>query len=604
MDIKQELAGLLAKAAGVSEERALASLEMPKGSFGDMGSRIAFDLAREQKKSPVEIAKAIAASIPESDYVEKAVATGPYINFFLSSKHYSEIAQSASAHADFGKGKKKTGKTIVEFPSVNPNKPWHIGHLRNALLGDSVARILAFSGENVEAMDYIDDLGLQVAQSLYGYMNMGEKPGKNEKFDHWIGKQYVKVAAEIEKDKEVDRKVRELLKQMEHGNGEIAEKGRWLSEEVVKAQYETDFSLSIYHDVLVFESDIIKNVFHEGMEKLKESRAIHLEKEGKNAGCWVVQLGEKYKEQKDDQKILIRSDGTATYTGKDIIFQFWKFGLLSNDFTYADFIKHPNGKIAEKTVPRGKKKDFGRASKVINIIGVEQSYPQAVIKDTLAALGYSNESENLVHLAYEHAVLPEGKFAGRAGTWMGNTVDEFIEEAKVRAEGKITKEMSEGEKKATAARVAIAAIKFSFVRTSPEKKIVFDWEKALSFEGDSGPYLQYAYVRTLGILHKWGGDITKLKAGSEFNEDEKAVLRQVSIFGDVVEKAARDLRPHYIADYALELATTFNKFYAKNSVLNAEQETDMARRLLIVSATANALKGALGLLGIEAPDKM
>ncbi|VVB98551.1 Arginine--tRNA ligase [uncultured archaeon] len=601
-EIREEIAKLLSKAAGVDEALALASLEMPKGTFGDMSSRIAFELAREQKKNPVELAREMAAKIPASRYVEKVVATGPYVNFFFSSKYFAEISEDAARDGKFGEGKKKKGKTIVEFPSVNPNKPWHIGHLRNALLGDSVARILAFSGEHVEAMDYIDDLGLQVAQSLYGYMNANAKP--EGKFDHWIGGQYVHVAAEIEKNPDVDRKVRELLKKMEHGNNEVSEKGRWLSEEVVKAQYETDFALSIYHDVLVFESDILRVVFHEGMDRLKKSKAIHLEKEGKNAGCWVVQLGEKYKEMKDDQKILIRSDGTATYTGKDIIFQFWKFGLLSNDFTYADFIKQPNGKTAEKTVPEGRARDFGRASRVINIIGVEQSYPQAVIKDTFAALGYAKEAENLIHLAYEHAVLPEGKFSGRKGTWLGNTVDEFMDEAKKRAYEKIKKEMAEKEKVETADKVGIAAIKFSFLRTTPEKKIIFEWEKALSFEGDSGPYLQYAYVRTLGILNKWGGKTTELEARGEFNDDEKAVLRQVSIFKEIVGKAARDLRPHYIADYALELSTTFNKFYAKNQVIGAENEEAKDRRLLITAAAANVLKNALDLLGIEAPEQM
>lgn len=602
--IKAEISKLLSEAAGVDEQQALASLEMPKGAFGDLSSRIAFDIAKERKKNPVEIAKEIVAKLllNGDESVEKIVAAGPYINFFFSAKYFSGVAEEAAKNEKFGEGKRKKGKTIVEFPSVNPNKPWHIGHLRNALLGDSVAKILAFSGENVEAMDYIDDLGLQAAQSLYGYLNFGKKPDK--KLDHFIGEQYVQVAGGMEKDPEIQNKVRETLKKMEHGGNEISEKARWLSEEVVKAQYETDFALSIYHDALVFESDIMRMVFAEGLEKLKKSRAIRLEKDGKNAGCWVVQLGEKYKDLKDDQKVLIRSDGTATYTGKDIIFQLWKFSLLSNDFVYSEFIKQPNGKIAYKTSQKGKKMKFGNADKVINIIGVEQSYPQAVIRETFAVLGYERQAQNLAHLAYEHVELPEGKFSGRTGTWVGYTCDEFMEEAKKLAYGKIAKEMGEKEKKEVADEVAVAAIKFSFLRTSPEKKIIFDWEKALSFEGDSGPYLQYAYVRTLGILNKWGGEIGGLKAAVEFNDDEKELLKQISTFGEVVEKAAKDLRPHYIADYALELSTIFNKFYTKNPVLGAESEQEKLKRLAIVAASANVLKNALMLLGIEAPEKM
>ncbi|MDD5337656.1 MAG: arginine--tRNA ligase, partial [Candidatus ainarchaeum sp.] len=406
--VKNEIAALLAQAAGVERIAALESLEMPKNNFGDLSSRIAFELAKERKANPVLIAKEIAGKIPAKGYVEKVAATGPYINFFLSSEFFNELAEKAAKNPEYGKGKTKKKKVIAEFPSVNPNKPWHIGHLRNALLGDSVARILRFCGYQVEVMDYIDDLGLQVAQSLYGYMKAGSQaPEADKKFDHWIGGQYVQVAAEIEKNPEIGAKVHEILKRMEEGNGEIAEKARELSENVVRAQYETDFSLGIYHDVLVFESDIIKTVFQEGLEKLKKSKAIMLEKEGKNAGCWVVQLGEKYKDMKDDQKVIIRSDGTATYIGKDIIFQFWKFGLLSKDFNYEEFVKQPNGSIAYKTFPKGKRMKFGKADMVINIIGVEQSYPQAVIKDTFGALGYEKESQNLVHLAYEHATLPE-----------------------------------------------------------------------------------------------------------------------------------------------------------------------------------------------------
>lgn len=599
--IKAEISKLILKACGVPEEIALASLEMPKNNFGDLSSRIAFDLAKVEKKNPTEIAKEIAGKIPKHKFLEKIVATGPYINFFLSSLYYCEIAEKAAKDNEYGRGTKKKEKIIVEFPSVNPNKPWHIGHLRNALLGDSVTRILEFSGYTIEAMDYIDDLGLQVAQSFYGYLKFGKKPGK--KFDHLIGEQYIHIAAEMENNPNTALEVRKLLKKMEDGEPEIANNARMFSEEVVLAQYETAFSLGIYHDVLVFESDIMRTIFKEGMEKLKNSKSVHFEKEGKNAGCWVVQLGEKYKNMKDEQKIIIRSDGTATYTGKDIIFQLWKFGLLSNDFTYTEFVKQPNGKIAYKTSQKGKRMGFGKADRVINIIGVEQRYPQAVIKDVMEILGYNKESKNYVHLAYEHATLPDAKFSGRAGTWLGYTVDEFIEEAKKRAKEKIGKEMSEEEKEKIANKVGIAAIKFSFLRTTPEKKLVFEWDKALSLEGDSGPYLQYAYVRTRGILNKWGGDVQKLEVRGVMNEDEKALVRHISIFEEVVEKAALDLKPHYIAEYALELSTIFSRFYTKNPVLTAESG-EKEKRLVITAATANTLKNSLYLLGIEAPEKM
>ena len=600
--IKQDVAKLISDAIGVSQDEALRSLETPKGGFGDLSSRISFDLAKKWGRSPVEITKEIYGKIGKHPHIERIATSGPYLNFFFSGAFFAEALEKAAKEPEYGKGDAKEGKVIIEFPSVNPNKPWHIGHLRNALLGDSVARILAFNGNAIEAMDYIDDLGLQAAQSLYGFLRDGKTP--IGKLDHWVGMQYVEIAAEMESNPDAKAKVEELLKKVEAGDAEIAEKARKLSEDVVRAQYETDFALGIYHDALVFESDIIRTVFSEGLGKLKENNAIVLIKEGKNAGCWVVQLGEKYKNMKDDQKILIRSNGTATYTGKDIIFQMWKLGLLQSKFNYVKFIDQPNGKPAYMTSKEGEAMDFGSGSRAINIIGVEQSYPQEVIKDTLRIIGYGKQASGMVHLAYEHAVLPEGKFSGREGTWMGNTVDEFIEEANDRAEGKITKEMDDDRKKEIAKKVALAAIKFSFLRTSPEKKIVFDWDRALSFEGDSGPYLQYAYVRTLGILRKWGGNVSELAASPAFNADEKEVLGIMLAFRETVEKAAADLRPHYIADYAIDLATAFSRFYTKNQVLNADSEENKINRLMIVSATMNTLRNTLNLMGIEAPEEM
>ncbi|MEW6528663.1 MAG: arginine--tRNA ligase [Candidatus Micrarchaeota archaeon] len=636
--IKNEIATLLAKAAEINESTAYASLDIPKNNFGDISSKIAFDLTRTLQENPAEIAAKISKRIQghrhthtecryiKHKYIERVVAVGPFINFFLSPLCFDEIVENVAKNPDYGKEKAENGKTecekiIVEFPSVNPNKPWHIGHLRNALLGDSVARILSFNGKNVERIDYIDDLGLQVAQSLYGYLNsnLNSTEIQDKKLDHWIGEQYVRVVTEVEKNPEIDKKVRDLIKQLEQGSGNIAEQARQLSENVVKAQYETNFALGIYHDALIFESDIIRTIFCEGIEKLKTNGAIRLENKGKNKGCWVVRLGEKYKEMNDDQKVIMRSDGTATYTGKDVIFQLWKFGLLRSDFVYTKFVVQPNGKIAYKTFFEGKKMQFGKANRVVNIIGVEQNYVQEVIKQVFLALGYVKEAQNLIHLMYEHAVLPDGKFSGRKGTWIGYSADEFIVEAKTRALEKITKEMSESDKKETAEKIGIAAIKFSLLKTSPEKKIVFDWDNALSFEGDSGPYLQYACVRAAGILNNWGGKIDSLSLkntaegnkGNEederdnfkYNNEEKTVLRQILIFSEIVKKAATNLRPHYIADYALELATLFNKFYTKHQVINAE-EKEKTKRLLIVAATLNTLKNALYLLGIAIPKKM
>ncbi|MCX6768508.1 MAG: arginine--tRNA ligase, partial [Candidatus Micrarchaeota archaeon] len=314
---KNEMAKIISQASGLTEEEAFSSLEMPKGEFGDLACKAAFLLAPREKKSPAQIAAELVPKLKGHKWVEKVESAGPYINFFFNDKFYaSALKEILKKGKSYGKGKKK-GTVMVEFPSVNPNKPWHAGHLRNAILGDSVARVLAHAGWEVESIDYIDDLGLQVAQSLWGYMHLGNKP--EGKFDHWLGAQYVEVAKRMETDQKLQAETREMLKKMEEGGNEISKKARWIAEECVRAQYATDFSYSIFHDGLIFESDIVHTIFHEGIEMLKSSNAIILEKEGKNAGCWVVKLGGKFQNMQDPDKILIRSDGTATYTGKDVI---------------------------------------------------------------------------------------------------------------------------------------------------------------------------------------------------------------------------------------------------------------------------------------------
>jgi len=602
-ELKLEIAGMVAPIAGMKEEDILPTIEA--GKVGDLSCRIAFSLAKERKENPVKIASELAKKIEPTEHFEKIEATGPYINFYLSDHAFARILKNVLSKKDrYGSGKKKKGKFVIEFPSVNPNKPWHIGHLRNALLGDSVARLLEFDGHPVERMDYIDDLGLQVAQSLWGFLNYDSNPAG--KFDTWLGHQYVGISKKFEDDKEIIEGVRNILKNMEEGDNEIAKAGRDLAEKCVLAQYQTSFALGIYHDVLVFESDILRTIFDEGMEHIKKNDAVVLETEGKNAGCWVVKLSEDFEKEfgkmENPDKVLLRSDGTAVYTGKDVIFHLWKFGKLKNTFNYEPFIKQPNGKVAYKTSPKGKKMDFGAAHAAINVIGVEQKYPQRVIVEVLRRLKYKEEASNLNHLSYEHVGLPDEKFSGRKGTWIGFTADELLEEARRRVLEKISLDMSEDEKGKVAMIVGSGAIKFSFLRASSDKRITFKWDSALNMEGDSGPYLQYAYVRTNGILAK----ATEKESVGEvgFNPSERQLIKRMAQFRDVVERSARELAPHHMAQYSLDLASDFSGFYSNSPVLIAEDEKTRKTRLAITKATGIMLKNALWLLGLECPEKM
>jgi arginyl-tRNA synthetase len=607
-EIKNELAALLAEASGAGRDVALASLE--PGRVGDVSCKLAFMLAKEKNENPASLAAAIAARLARSPLVEKAEASGPYINFYLSGKAYSRLLSDVLAKKGrYGTGRKKAGKAVIEFPSVNPNKPWHIGHLRNAVLGESVARILEFDGYSVERMDYIDDLGLQVAQSLWGFLNYDSKPVG--KFDSWLGQQYVGVARKFEEDASVMEDVRDTLKSLEEGDNDIARAGRMLAEDCVRAQYETAAAFGVQHDVLIFESDIMRTIFREGIKRIEENSAVVLETQGKNEGCLVVKLGEEFEKEfgkmENPDKVLIRSDGTAVYTGKDVIFHLWKFGKLRSRFRYEQFMKQDGGRTAYKTSqsPDALEMGFGSAARVINVIGVEQKYPQRVIAEIFRRLGMDEAAAGLQHLSYEHVGLPDEKFSGRKGTWVGFTADELLAEARARVLDKIKLDVPEEEKKRIAHLVGVAAIKFSFLRTGSEKRITFKWDEALSMEGNSGPYVQYACVRASGILSKAKAQDGKPEIRSDsYNESEKRLLKKLSLFSEMVARSSKDLAPHHLAQYVLELAADFTAFYGSSPVLNAENPETRDTRLAITLATGTVIRNALGLLGIECPERM
>jgi arginyl-tRNA synthetase len=600
-DFRKEAAGLVAKAAHADESEVLPTIEM--GRVGDISCKYAFAIAKERKENPAKLAAEITGKIEKSGHFEKIESTGPYINFYLSDLAYSKILSDVlSKKEKFGQGKPKGGKVLIEFPSVNPNKPWHIGHLRNAILGDSVARIMRFDGYQVERMDYIDDLGLQVAQSLWGALNLGNLP--EGKYDDWLGGQYVMVSKKFEEEPEVAEEVRTLLKKMEEGDNEIAAKGRELAEECVKAQYQTSFDFGIYHDVLVFESDIMHTIFQEGVQYLQKSDAVIKEADGKNAGCWVVKLTEDFGfgKMENPDKVLIRSDGTAVYTGKDVIFHLWKFGKLKKKFNYSEFMEQPNGATAYKTSSDGKHMEFGAAAQAINVIGVEQKYPQKVIVEVFKRLGFDKEASSLHHLSYEHVGLPEAKFSGRKGTWVGFTADNLLQEARERVRDKIKLDVTKEEKENISLAVGAGAIKFTFLKTSSDKKITFRWEEALSLEGDSGPYAQYAYVRTNGILAKSGEKPEVAKA--QFNESEKKLIKTLALLPDVVSRCSRELAPHHMTQYALDIAGEFSVFYARSPVI-AEEDVQLRKtRLAITLATSYVLKNSLNLIGLDCPERM
>jgi len=623
--VKQEAIQILKGIDLLRFEAIEETLEVPpQPTFGDLASNVCLSLSKKLKRPPQKIAEEIVSKIkiPKDSLFTQVEARSGYVNFHFNHqklaaftlKTISELGDSYGS-SEAGKGK----KVIVEFPSVNPGKPWHIGHARNAILGDSVQRILRFNGFDAEAQDYIDDLGLQVAQALWGVLNLpkGELPkreGLLEKEDQWQGRVYVTVANMFEERAEVQAQVRETMRKMEFGDPAIKGIHKQIVDECLRAQYETAFRLGIYHDLKVHESDIIgSGLYKKAYEIIMKSDKIARETSGPNAGCLVAKLEEfpEFRGMAAPDKILVRSDGTATYTGKDVVFQMWKFGLIDDPMKYKIWMAQPNGRELWTTAEDGETSErFAHVNMVINVIGSEQTYPQKVLRYILKLMGYEEQFKNSFHLAHEHVWLKEGekvkRFSGRAGTWIGFSADEVLDEAVRRAYGEVDKRhpsLAKREKVEIAEKIGVAAFRYSMLNTGWDKVVVFDYDKALSFEGETGPYLQYAHTRICGILRKAG----KWKPNFEvpdLTEHEKVLIKILMEFPDMVEQAAKDLRPLYLCDYAHRLATALDQFYEACPVLRAETEGLRNFRLTLVNATKTTLKNALNLIGIEAPEKM
>ncbi len=569
----------------------------------DVECRIAFRVAKQLRMAPQEIAQRIMAGL-KSEYYTVNNANG-YLNFAFTDKFYSEFVERGE-----GDVQKTNVKVIAEYPSVNPNKPLHIGHVRNAIIGDCVSNILEMAGHDVVRMNYIDDLGLQVAQSLLRYLE-GNTGSPQKKFDHYLGEQYVEVAKLMETDADARKRVEEIMKHLEEGDAEICGKGREMCEKCVYAQGQTLQALRISHDVLVWESDIVHaRLLQESLELLEKNGILVRKSEGKYKDCMVVELSTlpQFKGMEDADKVFVRANGVATYTAKDIAFQMWKFGIIGNGLEFCKAnIKQVDDRQLHTSCAHGLRSErFNNAHKVINIIGVEQEYPQTVIKVVLEKAGFGKQAGNYVHIAYGHAKLKEGRFSGRKGTWIGYSADELIKESITKAYTLVSdrfKNYDEDEKKRISESVGIGAIRFSFIRLGPEKELVFDWERALNFEGDSGPYLQYSYARAHHILENEGMD-EGWKGRMVFKEkEERRLIGTLAVFDEVFAKASDEIAPHRIADYSLELCSDFNSFYANCRVIGEEKDVSESRKRL-VARYKETLQKCLRILGIPIIENM
>ena len=618
--IKESIASALRdsiRGSAISDTDLDNSIGMSKG-FGDISCSIALNIGKREGRNPEEVADSIIAAMKKPQCVSLVEQKAGFINFTLdrgkaTKDAISDILASREEclRSDIANG----DRAIIEYPSVNPAHPWHIGHLRSALLGDTIANIHDRCGAYVEREDYIDDLGLQATQAVWGYMHpeLVEAAKKQEgKFDHWLGNIYVEVNAKA-KDERINKMINETVVKIEDNNTEESKVAREVTGKCVEAYYLTSFDYGIYHDVLIRESDIVHERLLDKAIAVLRDKGIISAGSGKYENCTVIDftgiegLPKEISNAKEKIKVLVRSNGVPTYVAKDIAFHMWKFGLLENPFKYSVFIVQPNGKELYITSQKGDSKDFGSMNKAINTIDARQSNEQAAVKFSIMKMEGS-KGKSLMHVAYGVVDLETGHLAGRKGTWIGFTADELLEESKKKAaalmSGKLVKNKAEQEY--IIKNIALSGIKFEFLKISPEKRIIFSWARALNFEGNSGPYCQYMHARASRLiedskaeqLQASDADFSGATSNQEFN-----LVKQLMLGRYMLEKSYRELRPNVLTDYANDLAQAFSKFYESSPILKADEKTRMAR-LLLVMAFKEMMGGVLRTLGITPLERM
>lgn len=610
----------------VSQDVVALSIEKPPDSaLGDLASTIAFSLAKERKNSPVaivnELLPKLEAVAAEDPLIKEVKTKGPYVNIFLDHGKMAELTVGSVLKyaGTYGRSEEfKNQRALIESPAVNPSKPWHIGHARNAILGDTLCNILDWVGYDAVRLDYINDLGLQIAQLIWKLMQV-EEDGDDTKYDHYLGHLYVQVQETFDNSESVQEEIREVSRKLEDLESPEAKLSAKMVTRCLKAQCETSYRLGIYHDYQVWESAIAHSGILEIAQKmmLESDNIIRLD-EGEKAGCIVADLSviDEFKDMKDPYKILFRSDGTRTYTGADVALQLWKFGIIDDPFKYSIFEKQPNDQTVMRTDLQGKKGNLGKFDIVMNVIGSRQAHPQKMVYTILDILGYSKESDNSHHIAYEFVGLEDVDFSGRHGTWIGYTTDDVLDKATELARVEVEKrnpDENDAFKNNVANQVAIGAVRYFMLNASPDRQITFRWNEALDFNGDAAPYIQYSHARAQRIMEKAEGesvsnlDLTILSGDAEFE-----LVKAIAQFPEELLEVARSLKKNVwgtsftsnrITAYAYGLANLFSKFYDSCPVLKAEPDV-RASRLALVSAFKMTIANCLIVLGIPVVNRM
>jgi len=634
----------------------------PKVELGEYAMPLAFELAKKLRKAPRKIAEEIVNGIGPIDGFEKLeVAGAGYIN-----ARVKRAVMAAAVLADERpQVETPAGKILVEHSSINPNKAAHIGHLRNAILGDTFVRLLRYAGREVDVQNYIDNTGVQVADVVVGFLYQ-EKQSRAEieqlasqpRFDYYCWDLYARASQWYEQDKQNLQVRLKTLHEIEAGGNETAALADLISVAVLRRHLETMDRLDIEYDFLPRESEILRLHFWDAaFGKLKDSGVLFFENEGKNKGCWVMRRAGTAKASttedtesteatqneisEEDQKVIVRSNGTVGYVGKDIAYHMWKFGLLGRDFAYRKFYRYPNDHQVWISAIEGETNHphFGDVAEIYNVIDARQSEAQSTVIEALRGLGHNEAADHYTHFSYEMVALTprcaaelgyqlseEDKarsyieVSGRKGFGVkaDDLLDRLISSAKTEVDQRHP-ELSDDERRSIATQIAIGALRYFMLKYTKPSVIAFDFKEALSFEGDTGPYAQYAVVRATNIFRKGGfdpdtygknatdrpsvADFENFLAGDSGNEIWELWLTSAKT-AFLVDQCIATTEPAYLAKHAFQLAQQFNYFYHRHPILN-EADEDRKRFLLATAGVVRReLIRTLEVLGITVPPVM
>ena len=652
----------LARLHGITDNDLTVPIEYPPNrTLGDLGTPVAFDLARRLRKAPRAIAQELAGALgPIPGVARVDAAPNGYLNVFLDRPAFllARLGLAGTLPAPPARPE----KTIVEHTAINPNKAAHIGHLRNSALGDTLVRVLKFRGNPVEVQNYIDDTGVQVADVVVGFQHLetltledAKRIAATTRFDYYCWDLYARVTEWYNGDQERLKIRAATLHDIEHGVNPTAALAAFIAETVVRAHLKTMARLNIDYQLLTWEGDILRLKFWaRAFEAMKATGAVFLQDQGKHAGCWVMKIDDgdtapSEDEQAEDpearEKVIVRSNGTAVYVAKDMAYQFWKSGLLGQDFLYRKFATRMDGDTlwattsdpaqAESDHPR-----FGDAAATYNVIDVRQAYLQKLLKQALSAIGHPQEADRLKHFSYEMVALshdtarelgfapdpdseeakkPFVEVSGRKG--LGVKADDLIDRVIEKALAEVDRRQSDlpaGERRKVAEQIGVAAVRYFLIKYSRTTVIAFDIDEAVSFVGESGPYVQYAVVRANKIIGKlqerFGLDETATLAELAstppdlINEDAElwALVLEASRLDEIVEQVVRSLEFAMLAKYGFGLAQMFSAFYQnpKQSVINEDRAEARRWRAAAVVYCRQQLTRVLDLMGVAVPARM